>query len=484
MTARHQTRVGRRLRGDRAPIEATSAPSVGEMLHAAREKKGVDLYRAERDTKIRARHLAALEDGDDADLPGAVYTKGFLRNYALYLGLDPVELIARWNDEQETPTKGARTVVVAPPQPLADPRRGFTFTPGMIVAVGLVAIIVLFVGYVGMQLFRFSQVPELRLDGGSVISVAAQQTSYALTGTSPAKATVRALDPSGTLVGSADANAEGRWSLPVPVQKGRNEFTLSARDPETGRDSPSQPVIITVAVPAKPTPVPTPAPTSNVSVSQTPTPGPSQPGITGDASIAPDTSMEPSQAIETGSATLAVTAPQDGGKVGDPTVNVRGTTNAKAVRVTARWAGTGKAPARPGDLRLDVSKGSFGGQLVLAPGRWAVDVTSVAGNGLGSTTVRRSVSVAYDGFAVQIGATPKGRAWIQIWVDGSAVGSGRIMSSGESQVVVAKRSVVVNTGVEKSTVLGIGGAAPDVLGPRNDLATWRIDKGKAPVKLR
>src|SRR6476660_8771128 len=52
MTARQQTRVGRRLRGERTPIDATSAPSVGEMLHAAREKKGVDLYRAERDTKI------------------------------------------------------------------------------------------------------------------------------------------------------------------------------------------------------------------------------------------------------------------------------------------------------------------------------------------------------------------------------------------------------------------------------------------------
>ena len=49
---------------------------------AARERKGVDLYRAERDTKIRARYLAALERGEYRELPGAVYTKGFLRNYA------------------------------------------------------------------------------------------------------------------------------------------------------------------------------------------------------------------------------------------------------------------------------------------------------------------------------------------------------------------------------------------------------------------
>ena len=77
------------LRGERAPDRRDRRAGVGDLLHAAREKKGVDLYRAERDTKIRARHLAALEDGDYSELPGSVYTKGFLRNYALYLGLDP-----------------------------------------------------------------------------------------------------------------------------------------------------------------------------------------------------------------------------------------------------------------------------------------------------------------------------------------------------------------------------------------------------------
>ena len=74
-------------------------PSLPERLYAARERKGVDLYRAERDTKIRARYLAALEHGDYAELPGAVYTKGFLRNYALYLALDPDEVVRQWRHE-------------------------------------------------------------------------------------------------------------------------------------------------------------------------------------------------------------------------------------------------------------------------------------------------------------------------------------------------------------------------------------------------
>ena len=149
MTARQQTRVGRRLRGERTPIDATSAPSVGEMLHAAREKKGVDLYRAERDTKIRARHLSALEDGDYAELPGAVYTKGFLRNYALYLGLDPIEVLDRWHEEQDPGLRASSSSMVAPPQPLTDPRRGLTFTPSLAVAAALSVVVILFLGYVG-----------------------------------------------------------------------------------------------------------------------------------------------------------------------------------------------------------------------------------------------------------------------------------------------------------------------------------------------
>ena len=45
-------------------------PNLPERLLTARERKGVDLYRAERDTKIRARYLAALERGDYKELPG------------------------------------------------------------------------------------------------------------------------------------------------------------------------------------------------------------------------------------------------------------------------------------------------------------------------------------------------------------------------------------------------------------------------------
>ena len=101
MTTRDGLRKGRAAQRDADRIAAAEAgPSLPERLVAARERKGVDLYRAERDTKIRARYLAALEHGEYAELPGAVYTKGFLRNYALYLGLDPDDVLLQWRRER------------------------------------------------------------------------------------------------------------------------------------------------------------------------------------------------------------------------------------------------------------------------------------------------------------------------------------------------------------------------------------------------
>ena len=135
MTTRDQARRATAdLRGEMARPGSVveSVPGLPERLLAARERKGVDLYRAERDTKIRARYLAALERGDDRELPGVVYTKGFLRNYALYLGLDPEEVLAQWRQER-TEAKEERPVL-AVPRPMAAPRPGLTFSPGIIVA--------------------------------------------------------------------------------------------------------------------------------------------------------------------------------------------------------------------------------------------------------------------------------------------------------------------------------------------------------------
>ena len=131
--------------GMHTPIAGSrlTVPTLPERLVEAREHKGVDIYRAERDTKIRVRYLQALEAGDYGELPGAVYTKGFLRNYALYLGLDPDDVVRQWRHE-DGDAYVQHEAVLDVPRPLQAPRQGLTFSPVIVVAALLTILIGVF----------------------------------------------------------------------------------------------------------------------------------------------------------------------------------------------------------------------------------------------------------------------------------------------------------------------------------------------------
>jgi cytoskeletal protein RodZ len=75
---------------------------LGERLREARESQGISLSQAAVETRILQRYLVALEDGDYQHLPGDVYARGFIRNYADYLGLPAEELIEFYRRERGT----------------------------------------------------------------------------------------------------------------------------------------------------------------------------------------------------------------------------------------------------------------------------------------------------------------------------------------------------------------------------------------------
>lgn len=72
---------------------------MGSVLRAEREKRGLTVKDVERETSIRAKYLSALEDGKYDVLPGEVYVKGFIRNYAEFLGLNAEQLVQEYREE-------------------------------------------------------------------------------------------------------------------------------------------------------------------------------------------------------------------------------------------------------------------------------------------------------------------------------------------------------------------------------------------------
>jgi cytoskeletal protein RodZ len=67
--------------------------TFGQALRDAREDLGVSLAEAERETRINRRYLEALENEDATAMPPAVYTRGFIRTYCQYLGLNPDSML-------------------------------------------------------------------------------------------------------------------------------------------------------------------------------------------------------------------------------------------------------------------------------------------------------------------------------------------------------------------------------------------------------
>jgi len=482
MTARQQIRVGR-LGRERSPIDAQPAPTVGEMLQAARDKKGVDLYRAERDTKIRARHLAALESGDYAELPGSVYTKGFLRNYALYLGLDPEELLSRWRDEQDYGRRGEPVAVTHPPQPITEPRRGFTFTPGLVIAAVLSVVVLAFAGYVGLQLVRFAQVPGITLQGDRIIRLPEDARTLLLRGGAGPQVDINISGPDGRIIQTSTADESGAWVTELGVSKGRNDFTLVARDPETDRESAPLEVIATVPVPATPAPSLTPAPVvtpaPSLAPGATPTPVPTPapiitpgPGATTAPLATAGTVGVPSQ--------LAVTAPAEGATIENEQLQVSGTSDAGSVTVDLAWAGSGTRPRAPAAETLKVREGSFRGTIPVPGGRWTVTITAV-GDGP-PTIATRTVDVRYTGMVLTVEAR-SGSAWIKVWVDGELADEGHTFRKGETATFTAKRSAVVSSGNAGATHVVINGEAYGALGDDGQVATMEFVKGREPRPL-
>jgi cytoskeletal protein RodZ len=94
-------------------------PTVGDLLRAEREKQNLTVKDIEKATSIRAIYIQAIEDGKYDVLPGEVYLKGFIRNYASFLGLNPQQALEVYRESQtpQPPQPAAPSVPAAPAMP-------------------------------------------------------------------------------------------------------------------------------------------------------------------------------------------------------------------------------------------------------------------------------------------------------------------------------------------------------------------------------
>jgi transcriptional regulator with XRE-family HTH domain len=118
---------------------------VGATLREARNRRKVDLSEVEAAIKIRIRYLAAIENEEWDALPGGAYTHGFVRTYALYLGLDGDRLAEDYR-RSIAPTGGERVPKRIEPVPTAIRGGAPRLSNRVLVAVVCLALVAVVVG--------------------------------------------------------------------------------------------------------------------------------------------------------------------------------------------------------------------------------------------------------------------------------------------------------------------------------------------------
>src|SRR5689334_10607865 len=88
----------------------------GARLRQARERRGISLRQIAATTKISAAALEALERNDISKLPGGIFSRAFVRSYAMEVGLAPDATVDEFIDtfNQESPPTAASVAASVP----------------------------------------------------------------------------------------------------------------------------------------------------------------------------------------------------------------------------------------------------------------------------------------------------------------------------------------------------------------------------------
>jgi len=133
---------------------------LGEKLAKKRISLGLDPKDIEKAIRIRATHIEAIENGRYSNLPPDVYVRGFVRNYANYLKLDSVKVMALYERERGLIENVRKAKAGAPVvKPLEAPH--LVITPKTVTLWGIIMGALAIFFYIGWQVVILTAPPRL-----------------------------------------------------------------------------------------------------------------------------------------------------------------------------------------------------------------------------------------------------------------------------------------------------------------------------------
>jgi cytoskeletal protein RodZ len=200
--------------------------ALGEKLAKKRAALGYDIKEVERATRIRAKHVEYLEAGEWEKLPPDVYVRGFLKNYATFLKLDPVKVTRVYLKERGLKENVKKISVsnTAPPvrvSKIKTPR--IIITPKRIAITSAILGALAIVGYIGWQISILAAPPKLEIKTPSD-NTKVEEQQLVVEGKTDAGADVSINDvPIGL-------DPDGNFKEKISLQDGVNLIKVSAKN--------------------------------------------------------------------------------------------------------------------------------------------------------------------------------------------------------------------------------------------------------------
>ncbi len=138
------------------PEDSLLPQGVGPQLRLAREERGLSIVDVAAATRISQRHIATIEAGNFAALPGRTYAIGFARSIAKVVGLDQNDVAAKVRAEldQLGPVDNSRYGTYEPGDPARAPS-------ARLVWFSILAVVILLAGLFMVYRVMFSPSAEL-----------------------------------------------------------------------------------------------------------------------------------------------------------------------------------------------------------------------------------------------------------------------------------------------------------------------------------
>ncbi|MFC1623002.1 helix-turn-helix domain-containing protein, partial [Patescibacteria group bacterium] len=134
--------------------------TLGERLRKMREDRRISLNEASRHTRIQAKYLEFLENGEYDKLPADVYVRGFVGNYSEYLGGDMKKLVMLFEKERGI-RKNIEKTTTGNESEKKISVSGVIITPKIMGAIGVVVVFVLAFSYLYKEFHSFVSMPRL-----------------------------------------------------------------------------------------------------------------------------------------------------------------------------------------------------------------------------------------------------------------------------------------------------------------------------------